>query len=68
MPPFHRLIMCLNAWPIVGGTIRRCDFVEVGVALLEAVFYWEKGFSRLYTLKLNPGWRTSFFCCLHVKR
>ena len=28
----HRL-MCLNAWPIGSGTIRRCGLVGVGVSL-----------------------------------
>jgi hypothetical protein len=32
----HRL-MCVNAWPMGSGTIRRCGFVGVCVALLEEV-------------------------------
>ena len=32
----HRF-MCLNAWPIGSGTIRRCGLVGVGVALMEKV-------------------------------
>jgi hypothetical protein len=30
----HRLV-CLNAWLIGSGTIRRCSLVEIGVAFLE---------------------------------
>ena len=40
----NRLIMCLNAWLIGSSTIRRCDLVGVGVALLEVGFYCEDGF------------------------
>ena len=28
-------LMCLNAWPIRSGTIRRCGLIEVGVPYLE---------------------------------
>ena len=29
--------MCLNACPIGSGAIRRCGYVQVGVALLEEI-------------------------------
>ena len=29
--------MCLNAWPTGSDTIKRCDLVKIGVALLEEV-------------------------------
>ena len=35
----HRL-MCLNACLIGSGTIRRCDLVGVGVAMLEEVCHF----------------------------
>jgi hypothetical protein len=38
----HRL-MCLNAWPIENGTIRRCGLFGVGVALLEEVCHCGDG-------------------------
>jgi hypothetical protein len=34
----HRL-MCLNAWPIGSGIIRRGDLVGIGMALLEEAFH-----------------------------
>ena len=39
----HRLIMCLNAWPIGSGTIRRCDLVGAGMALLEEAHHCDGG-------------------------
>ena len=38
----HRL-MCLNAWSIGSGTIRRCGLVGVVVALLEEVCHYGGG-------------------------
>lgn len=38
----HRL-MYLNAWPIVGGTVRRCSLAGVGVAFLEEVCHCGDG-------------------------
>ena len=40
----HRL-MCLNAWSIEHGSIRRCGlFFEVGVALMEELCHCGEGF------------------------
>jgi hypothetical protein len=36
--------MCLNAWPLGNGTIRRGGLVRVGMALLEAVCHCESEF------------------------
>ena len=44
---FHRF-MCLNAWPIRSGTIRKCGLVGVGVALLEEV-------CKFFSLKIFFG-------------
>ena len=30
-------LMCLNAWPIGSGTIRRCGLMGISVVLLEEV-------------------------------
>jgi hypothetical protein len=35
----HRSL-CLNTWPIGNGPIRKCDPVEVGMALLEELWVW----------------------------
>jgi hypothetical protein len=45
--------MCLNAWPIGSGTIRRCGLIGVGMVLLEEVYHWRRGFEVLYMLKLH---------------
>ena len=34
----HRLV-CLIAWPIGSGTIRRCGLIRVGVALFKEVYH-----------------------------
>jgi hypothetical protein len=56
--------MGLNAWPTGSGTIRRCGFVGVGVALLEEVCHCGMGFevsyaqailSVVYSLLLLPS-------------
>jgi hypothetical protein len=41
--------MCLNAWPIASGTIKRNGLVGVGVALLEEVGRYGAGFWVSYT-------------------
>jgi hypothetical protein len=38
----HRLTR-LNAWPTGSGTIKRCDLLEGGVALLEEVHHCGTG-------------------------
>jgi hypothetical protein len=35
----HRLL-CLNAWPIGSGTIKKCCLVEVGVTFLGEMCHW----------------------------
>jgi hypothetical protein len=49
----HRL-MCLNAWPIRNGTIRKCGLVGVGVAWLEEVWHCVKQPLRSQNLKPVP--------------
>jgi hypothetical protein len=56
----HRL-MCLNAWLIWSGTIRTCDLVGVGVALLEKVCHCGSRALRSPMLKLCPVWNTVSF-------
>ena len=55
----HRLI-CLNAWPIESGTIRRCALVERNVSLLGQAL-------MSHVLKLCPVWLIVSFCCLWIK-
>ena len=43
----HRF-MCLNACHIGSGTIRRCDLIGVGMALLEKICPCGVGFELLY--------------------
>ena len=50
----HRFI-CLNAWSIESGTIRRCGFVGVGVALLEEMCHWGVGFWGLIYAQATPS-------------
>ena len=38
----HR-VMCLHAWPIGSGTIRKCGLIGVGMALLEEVCHCRGG-------------------------
>jgi hypothetical protein len=53
----HRL-MCLNAWPMGSGTIRRCGLIGGGVALLAKYVTVRQGFEVIYMLKLWPVWIT----------
>jgi hypothetical protein len=54
--------MCLNAWPIGRGTIRRCDLVGVGVALLEELCHCCVGFGVSY-VQTMPSVE---YCCLWI--
>jgi hypothetical protein len=51
--------MSLNAWPVGGGTVRRCDLVGVGMTLLEYVTVCGLGKAlRSLMLKLRPVQQT----------
>jgi hypothetical protein len=47
--------MGLNAWPIGSGTISRCHFVGVGVALLEEVCLLLPADQVVELSALSPG-------------
>ena len=65
----HHRLMCLNAWPIESGTIRRYGLVEVGVALLKYMWLcWKK------CVTVEVGFEVSYaqceivlFCFLQIK-
>ena len=57
----HKLL-CLKAWLIGSGTVRRCSLVGVGVALLGSASLWEAAL-RSPVLKLQ----TISFCCLCIR-
>lgn len=57
--------MCLNAWPIGSGTIRRCGPVGVGVALLKEVCYWGQAL-RFQMLKPGPVLLSVFLLPLDI--
>lgn len=48
------------------GTIGRCDFVGVGVALLEKVIIMEVGFEVSY-VQAMPSMTRSCFLCLRIQ-
>ena len=50
-------LMCLNAWPIGSGTIRKCCLAGVGVALLEKVSLWRQAL-RSQVLSLGLMWHS----------
>ena len=49
----HRL-MCVNAWPVGSGTIRRCGIAGVSVALLRTSVTVGVGLEVFYMLRLLP--------------
>jgi hypothetical protein len=58
-PPCHRF-MCLKAWPIESGIIRRCGFVGIDVALSEEVcLCGGRLYDLIYTLKIYSVWDQS---------
>ena len=71
---FDRL-MCLNAWPMRRGTIRRCGLVEVYVVLLGIVCHcigglWGllcSGFAQCGVQFPGCLWKAVSFCYLQIK-
>lgn len=53
-------LICLNAWPLGSGTVRRCGLSGVSVALLENHVTLGVGF-EVSMLKVGPVWNSSPF-------
>lgn len=48
-------LICLNAWPIGSGAIRRCDLVGAGVAFLEEVCHFQASKAPVSSLPVAWG-------------